>query len=254
MEFERIGKNTIQCHMTVEEMNEYGLRIEDFFTNQEKSRDFLEQLVERAEEEIGYEVEGGMISMQLMRMPDDSLIITFSDHGEDGLHSMLNQIQNLAGMMEGNAAGAFSDAMEKEAGASEESIHYEENMKNFEESLKKSTAKQGDAQQKSKRKKSQNISHIYQFEKLSAIENFAETIELSKNIPSKLYKDVKTGKWYLLLKKGKLKMEEYQNICHRLQEYGMLLEGQPFKEQYCKEHYEAVITKHALQTIKEYLN
>ena len=41
MDFERIGKNTVQCHMTVEEMHEYGLRIEDFFTNQEKSRDFL---------------------------------------------------------------------------------------------------------------------------------------------------------------------------------------------------------------------
>ena len=64
MEFQRIGKNTVQCHMSVEEMQEYGFAIEDFFTDQEKSREFLEQLVERAEEEVGYEVESGMVSYE----------------------------------------------------------------------------------------------------------------------------------------------------------------------------------------------
>ena len=98
MDFQRIDKNTVQCRMTEEEMNEYGFEIEDFFTNQEKSREFLEQIVERAEEEVGYEVESGMISMQLMRMPDNSLMITFSDRGEDGLQNMLHHIQNLAGL------------------------------------------------------------------------------------------------------------------------------------------------------------
>ena len=129
MEFERIGKNTVQCHMTVEEMNDYGLRIEDFFTNQEKSRNFLEQLVERAEEEIGYEVETGMISMQLMRLPDDSLVITFSDRGEDGLHNMLNQLQNLAGMLDESTAESIVDAMSRELGASsEEEVYSEEEL------------------------------------------------------------------------------------------------------------------------------
>ena len=52
MDFQRIDKNTVQCRMTEEEMNEYGFEIEDFFTNQEKSRAFLEQIVERAEEEV----------------------------------------------------------------------------------------------------------------------------------------------------------------------------------------------------------
>lgn len=40
-------------------MNSYGFAIEDFFTNQERSREFLESIVEKAEEEIGYEIESG---------------------------------------------------------------------------------------------------------------------------------------------------------------------------------------------------
>ena len=100
MDFRRIDKNTVQCRMTEEEMQEYGFQIEDFFTDQDKARDFLEELVERAEEEVGYEAEGGMVSMQLMRMPDNSLTITFSDRNPDSLQNMLYHIQQMAEMIE----------------------------------------------------------------------------------------------------------------------------------------------------------
>lgn len=49
MNFRRIDKNTVQCRMSEEEMEEYGFKIEDFFTDQDKAREFLEQLVERAD-------------------------------------------------------------------------------------------------------------------------------------------------------------------------------------------------------------
>ena len=77
MDFRRIDKNTVQCILSEEEMNAYGFRIEDFFSNQEKAREFLEHLVERAEEEIGYEAHSGMVSMQIMKMPDNGIVITF---------------------------------------------------------------------------------------------------------------------------------------------------------------------------------
>ena len=47
MNFRRIDKNTVQCRMSEEEMEEYGFKIEDFFTDQDTAREFLEQLVER---------------------------------------------------------------------------------------------------------------------------------------------------------------------------------------------------------------
>lgn len=261
MEFERIGKNTVKCHMTVEEMNEYGLRIEDFFTNQEKSRDFLEQLVERAEEEIGYEVESGMISMQLMRMPDDSLVITFSDKGEEGLQNMLNQIQNLAGMIDEGTAESLMEAMAREAGAtSEDELHQEENMLDFEENAGKKGKgsfhqyqKEAEKKRQEKIRKSQSASRVYRFGNISPLENFAQHMEMQKTFPSKLYKNRRTGEWYLLIKKGKLKLDEYQAVCQRLMEYGELAVSRPFMEQYCKEHFDCIIAKRALQTIQDYV-
>ena len=105
MDFRRIDKNTVQCILSEEEMNAYGFRIEDFFSNQEKAREFLEHLVERAEEEIGYEAHSGMVSMQIMKMPDNGIVITLSerDNSADGFQNMLQHIhQQLYQKVNGN--------------------------------------------------------------------------------------------------------------------------------------------------------
>lgn len=272
MEFERIGKNTVQCHMTVEEMNEYGFAIEDFFTNQEKSRVFLEQLVERAEEEVGYEVESGMVSMQLMKMPDDSLVITFSDRGEEGIQGMLDQIQNLTGIIESDETlenQSALDAVEKEIAAAQENdsdISMNQHSESGNKDKRNATgnnqvskeeyarhAREVEKKYLEKQKKQQGATKVFRFKSLSLIENFAATIQLEKNISSKLYKEESTGLWYLLVKKGKLKLEEYQSLCQRLAEYATLCSQQPYVEQYCKEHYQCVMCKHALKKVKEYI-
>ena len=252
MEFQRIGKNTVQCHMTMEEMNEYGLGIEDFFTNQDKSRDFLEQLVERAEEEIGYEVEGGMVSMQLMRLPDDSLVITFSDKGEESIHGMLNQIQNLVGMIDEGTAGSLMESMAAgEIGASEDGNAVSDFIQDLQQKVDEQREKAG-RQASGKKKKSLNTARLYRFPSLSAVEDFASSLHMEKSVPSRLYKDEAQGGWYLFIKKGKLRQEEYQTLCVRIAEFAGQLTRQPFAEQYCKEHFRLVIGKQALKTLKKY--
>lgn len=272
MDFQRIDENTVQCRMTEEEMNSYGFTIEDFFTNKERSREFLESIVERAEEEIGYEVESGMVSMQLMRMPDNSLTITFTDKGEEAIQNMLNQIQNLAGMMdEANAPDVVVNGLLSEqnvSGDSDEeleaatdelehikmddfendnSLSEEEKKKAFKEHLKEFEKKR-----KQREKETASSAKVFCFESLHNIEKFAETLDCEKNISSKVYKDTSNGKYYLFIKKGKLKFEEYTRICGRLTEYAGLCSQQAYIEQFCKEHFECIIPKNALNILKEY--
>lgn len=255
MDFRKIDDNTVQCRMTEEEMNEYGLQIEDFFTDQEKSRDFLEQIVEMAEEEVGYEVESGMVSMQLMRMPDNSLTITFTDRGEDGLQSMLHQIQQLAGMIDEvvNEENEEVQNLNGDSQKKEKEIHsastevdkkkqkeYQKHMREIEKL------------QREKEKRKLNSAKVYEFHSFTDLEQFAINYQTNKNISSKVYCDKQAGKYYLLVKKGKLKMEEYQDLCNRLSDYGSLCSEQPFVEQYCKEHFECLIGKHAMKIMREY--
>ena len=259
MDFRRIDKNTVQCRMTEEEMLEYGFRVEDFFTDQEKAREFLEQLVERAEEEVGYEVDGGMVSMQLMRMPDNSLMITFSDKSPDSLQNMLSQIQQMAEQIDEKTAGEIIQSLQQ---GSETQIHNSENLEEFQKEHMPETNEQKEAYrkhmeqieklQRDKEKRLINSAKVYVFDSMRCIEQFAMEFSSKKNISSKLYRDKQAGKYYLLVKKGKLKMEEYQHLCRRLMDYGKLCSEQPFVEQYCKEHYECMINKHALRVLQEY--
>ena len=268
MDFQRIDKNTVQCRMTEEEMNEYGFEIEDFFTNQEKSRAFLEQIVERAEEEVGYEVESGMISMQLMRMPDNSLMITFSDRGEDGLQNMLHHIQNLAGLIDESSVDAIVNGLcnihSDKNDSDNPGIHMAESLDDINKTGKRklSDEEKKAAYQKhmkeiekiarSKERKKLLSAKLFYFNSLRDLELFASTVSFDKPISSRVYKDKSLGDYYLLIKKGKLKASEFEELCEHLREYAVLCMDQPYAEQYCKEHYECLIPKHAIKILKEY--
>ena len=240
-------------------MNSYGFAIEDFFTNQDKSREFLEQIVERAEEEVGYKVESGMVSMQLMRMPDNSLTITFTDRGEDALQNMLKQIHSLAGMIDDGAIDAIMNGVASKED-DEDSTSASENIDKF----KKANSAEPDEKayqkhlQEVERKKQEKLkaeaaaAKIYKFESLHDMECFADSLNFEKPVTSRVYKDNAEGTYYLLIKKGKLKLEEYQIICTKLTEYASLCSQQPFAEQYCREHFECLIPKQALKILKQY--
>ena len=184
MNFRRIDKNTVQCRMSEEEMEEYGFKIEDFFTDQDKAREFLEQLVERAEEEVGYEVEGGVVSMQLMRMPDNSLIITFSDQSPEGMNNMLNQIRHLAGSIDDETAEAIVEGLkngEIPDVDDQAAIHTSENMdlfqkKNTVDADKENYQKHMKDLAKIRRDKEKSLissAKVYSFDNLDGLEQFA---------------------------------------------------------------------------------
>lgn len=246
MDFRRIDQNTVQCILTEEEMNAYGFQVEDFFSNQEKSRDFLEHIVERAEEEVGYQAKGGMVSMQIMKMPNNDLCITFSEHDkEESVMNMLQHIQQLAGMLEGNRS-LHSEAMQQDISDASETKTQpemdEEYKKHMEQVLKRKQEKE---------KQDIIATRVYRFETLRSLEQFAASVELEKPITSTVYKDDIENVYYLLVKKGRLKLEEYKLLCERIAEFGVLSSKQTYVEQYCKEHFSVLIPKQAIRILKQ---
>lgn len=268
MDFERIDKNTVQCRMTEEEMNEYGFEIEDFFTNQEKSREFLEQIVERAEEEVGYQVESGMISMQLMRMPDNSLTITFSDHGEDGLQNILHHLQNLAGLIDESSIDTIMNNLNRgypgdKNNTGIQDVHMEENIDEFNSQKGASAGIEKKAAYQKHLREIERITHekekkkllsakLFHFNSLHDIESFASAVSFPRPVTSRVYKDKNSGDYFLLLKRGKLRIKEFEYLCEYIREFADLYPDHPYAEQYCKEHFECLIPKHALKVLREY--
>lgn len=92
--------------------------------------------MERAEEEIGYEAHSGMVSMQIMKLPDNGIVITLSerDNSADGFQNMLQNIhQQLASILGPEAADQL---MEQEGEAAMEMAANIENAEDTEQGAK----------------------------------------------------------------------------------------------------------------------
>lgn len=253
MDFRRIDRNTVQCILSEEEMNAYGFKIEDFFSDQEKSRNFLEHIVERAGEEVGYEAKSGMVSMQIMKMPNNDLAITFSDRErEDGMQSMLQHIQQLANLI--------SD------GVPEELVHHRHGdtdspaggdkapgLSEADKQLADEYRKHMEEVEKKRREKQRKLlcaPRAYRLESFADLERFASMVNIDKPVNSSVYKDTDTGEYYLLIKKGKLKLQEYQQLCESISEFSVWCSQQPYIEQYCREHFETIIARQGIGVLR----
>lgn len=246
MDFRRIDNKTVQCILSEEEMNAYGFQVEDFFSNQEKSRDFLEHIVEKAEEEVGYESKGGMVSMQIMKMPNNDLAITFSERDkEDGFFNVLQQLHQLAGFFDPEAV----DQIHTEGETEELADSVEENKQDTEEEYRQHM-KEVEKRKREKEKQKIISPKVFRFESFHALEQLVTSVEMDKPITSVIYKDENDNCYYLLVKKGKLKRKEYQWLCQRISEFGVLSSEQPLAEQFCKEHFEVFIPKQAFRILK----
>ena len=255
MDFRRIDKNTVQCILSEEEMSAYGFRIEDFFSNQEKAREFLEHLVERAEEEIGYEAHSGMVSMQIMKLPDNGIVITLSerDNSADGFQNMLQNIhQQLASILGPEAADQL---MEQEGEAAMEMAANIENAEDTEQGAKYTDADDTYAGERGQRKTNRKLltaPRVLRFESLRPLEKLAGALNMSKPVSSSVYFDPDNDHYYLVVKKGRMNLQEYMVLCNALRDYVSPEEYsvQLYAEQFCKEHFEIFIPKNALGILK----
>lgn len=74
-----IDGSNIQCVVTEEEMERYGLKVEDIFSNTQKAQSFLNEILDMAEEEMGCPIGDGTKTVQAVCIPGNALVLTFSD-------------------------------------------------------------------------------------------------------------------------------------------------------------------------------
>ena len=54
MKIERIDDKTVKCFLSNEELEEYEIDYKDFVTRSDKAKEVVQEIIEQAEEEVGY--------------------------------------------------------------------------------------------------------------------------------------------------------------------------------------------------------
>ena len=95
MEFSRIGKHTIKCVISEEEIYDLGFTLDDIMSNGDRTQEFMNQIFDMAEQKFDTKFELGIKTVRADFLSDHSLSLTFSEHpASEGMMEHLKDIVN----------------------------------------------------------------------------------------------------------------------------------------------------------------
>ena len=217
MKYKKINEATIQCIISEEDMEEYGLTIADIFERNEKGEGFLRDVVERAHDEVGYRLKGDNIAMQITPIRDEGLVITFSDAGIAGFQNMLEHIKEV---LSGIDSESMRDAIRALA---ENDIPQKNNL--------------------------EDTCRIFIFSSLNHVMRYCVSIPPNLAIRSHLYKEREY--YYLVIEKNRLSKKNFNKISAQAVEFAGLIVPTEEKLIYLGEHGECMIKDRAVSRMRQ---
>ncbi|MCM1044316.1 MAG: adaptor protein MecA [Candidatus Gastranaerophilales bacterium] len=226
MKIERVDDKTVKCFLSNEELEEYDIDYKDFVLRSEKAKEIVREIIEHATEEVGYKPPQFAFDLQIMMLPEQGLLLTFSERepfeGREGeqiveyLRQMKNILQQAKDKLGAAAGGNGQIALGEQQGA-------------------------GAAQ-------AQRPDYaIFSFDSLSKVMDYAAVLPGTLRVKSSLYKmgDI----FYLYMKKGAASYERYSRACIQALEFGDLYAADEGHLLLLKEHGECLIEERALKRL-----
>ena len=98
MKFIRVNKDTVNCIITEDDLDEQGIRLEDLFERKKEAMDFLHEVVERATQEVDYKPSGSYTPMQISILPDHTISLTLSENAEGAFEEIMRNLTDKLGL------------------------------------------------------------------------------------------------------------------------------------------------------------
>lgn len=224
MKIERVDERTVKCFLSNEELEEYDIDYKDFILRSDKAREVVQEIIEQAEEQVGYKPPRFAFDLQIMMLPDQGLLLTFSEKdaefrdGEQLIECLkeMKQILERARDKIGNAAA--------ESGASGV----------LEEPRRQPVQKPDFA--------------VFSFSAIANVMSYASAIPANLRMDSELYE--MEGNYFLFLRKGYASYERFSRACVQAMEFGSLYTADEDKTMPIKEHGTCLIETKALRKLR----
>lgn len=84
MEFQRVGKHTVKCVISEEEIYDLGYSIDEIMSNGERTQEFMNYIFDMAEQEFQMKFDMGVKTVRADFLPDHTISLTFSEHPSSG--------------------------------------------------------------------------------------------------------------------------------------------------------------------------
>lgn len=228
MKIERVDEKTVKCFLSNEELEEYDIDYKDFVMRNDKAREVVQEIIQQAEVEVGYRPPQFAFDLQIMVLPEQGMLLTFSEKdpvdfkdGEQILECLKDMTQILQRTKDKIMAA-------------------EQNIQTAADSNAAATVQGENAERPEEA--------VFVFDKLSAVMNYAAVMPGSLRVNSALYQLDKD--YYLYLQKGNASYERYSRACVQAMEFGTLYTAETDRMRFLWEHAECLIPERALKALR----
>lgn len=225
MRFKRINMDTVRCIVSETELIENGLQMDDFLQNDGKTEDFLRKIVSMAEEEVGFKVQGGPLSVQVAVLPEHLLALTFSERPDSNILNILQNLKSavdsLSNLGSRNEDTGPDDQQEKEADTLAEG--YDKRL------------------------------YVLGFRNMDQIITYAKSIVLEEPVVSSVFRLQERGStgYYLMIERNGLGDKEICRVISASVEFMEDASANIHKAAYLAEHGTCVLEKDALEILQK---
>lgn len=232
MEYKRIDENTIRCIVTEEDMESFGLNLDEFLSHSGRSDEFLQYIVSEARDELGYHADRGIVSMRLELLNDRRISITLGSGDEKQIREqVLKYLKELAesrilqeiGRIFGEKQPAQLPVQENETHKKEKA---ENNTEEFEEPYR-----------------------MYSFSSLRDVMSYCRAIGLTQPIKSHLFKEKEN--YYLIVERYRISEYHFNLLTAVAFDYGRVIAEPELLYNHLREHGELLIESRAIGTLRK---
>lgn len=230
MRIERVDDRTVKCFLSNEELEEYDIDYKDFVTRSEKAKELVQEIMEQASEEVGYQPPRFAFDVQIMVVPDQGMVLTFSDKDAevssgsqllDCLREMKRLLQRTREITEQGGAEQNTDAAREE---------------------------NGKAVSEKKEQTEQPAEALFAFSSLRNVMNYAMCLPGNLRVESSLYEE--DGIYLLHLKRGHAAYGRYGRACVQALEFSALQQMDENRLLRLKEQKKCLIEEKALKKLR----
>ncbi len=238
MRIERVDEKTVKCFLSNEELEEYEIDYKDFVLRSEKAKEIVQEIIEQAEEEVGYKPPKFAFDLQIMMLPSQGMVLTFSERdseatdGEQFIECLKEMKKLLQRTKERLNQQAAAGAALPDAGSQPR------------EARGAKQAEEGKAQEETK----QPGFAVFVFSGIGRVMEFASMLPTNLQVESALYE--MDGLYYLYLLKGRASYERYSRACIQALEFGGLYTAEETQTVQLKEHGQCLIAEKAVKKLR----
>lgn len=243
MRIERVDEKTVKCFLSNEELEEYEIDYKDFVMRSEKAKEVVQEIIEHAEEEVGYKPPHYAFDLQIMMLPDQGLILTFSERDPDTKEGdpLIECLKEMKRMLQA--------AREKVGMAGKSDGQAGKN----EDQGGKSGGTEGGGETRSGAEKAappmpRPDFAVFVFPRLGSVMDYAAVLPSNLRMDSQLYE--MNGFFYLCLKKGHASYERYSRACIQAMEFATLYTADEKQSLTLQEHGTCLISEKAVKKLR----